>query len=137
MTVILLEETPAVLSVGKLCDDHGGKRINCNMSNFVPFVVPVVHEFLTTPTPTSSSSSSQDSVFDISRYTENPALERSGSMSEKLRGNPLHKPTETENKNRNEGLSHELPDFLQEFRKNLVDERSPLEPQANPESGHP
>ena len=53
----------------------------------------------TTPTPTSSSSSSQDSVFDLSRYTENPVPERSGSMSEELRGNPLHKPTETGNKN--------------------------------------
>ena len=45
------------------------------------------------------------------------------------------KPTETENKNKNEGreevqsdLLHELPDWLQEFGENLVDERSPLEP---------
>ena len=56
VTVVLLEETPAVLSLGKLCQDHGhtyhwtsgqkphltkyGKKINCNMSNSVPFVVP-------------------------------------------------------------------------------------------------
>ena len=55
--VMLLEETPAVLSLGKLCEDHGytyhwttgqnshltkkGKRIDCNFSNDVPFVVPV------------------------------------------------------------------------------------------------
>ena len=50
-------------------------------------------------------------------------------MSEELRGNPLHKSTETENKNKNEGreevqsdLLHELLDWLQEFRENLVDE---------------
>ena len=54
-------------------------------------------------TPTSSSSTSQDSVFDVNRYTDNPAPERSGSTSEELQGNPLHKPTETENKNKNEG----------------------------------
>ena len=49
VTVVLLEETPAVLSLGKLCEDHGytyhwtsgtknGKRIGCNISNCVPFV---------------------------------------------------------------------------------------------------
>ena len=42
-----------------------GKRIDCNVSNYVPFVVPGLSESSssTTPTPTSSSSSSQDSVF--------------------------------------------------------------------------
>ena len=54
--VMLLEETPTVLSLEKLCEDHGfpyhwtsgqkphlirkGKRSDCNISNFVPFVVP-------------------------------------------------------------------------------------------------
>ena len=55
---MFLEEIPAVLSLGKLCElceDHGytyhwtsgskphlirdGKRIDCNVSNYVPFVV--------------------------------------------------------------------------------------------------
>ena len=56
VTVMVLEETPAVLSLGKLCEDHGytyhwtsgqkphltknGKRFICNISNYVPFVVP-------------------------------------------------------------------------------------------------
>ena len=55
----------------------------------------------------------------------------------------MHEPTETENNNKNEGhegvqcdLLHELPDWLQEFRENLVDERSPSEPRRNPEPGH-
>ena len=55
-TVQLLEETPALPSLGKLCSEHGcsyewqngeaprltqnGKTINCLMDNFVPFVVP-------------------------------------------------------------------------------------------------
>ena len=117
VTVLLLEKTPAVLSLGKLCEDHGytyhwtsgqkphliknGKRIDCNISNYVPFVVLGVSTSSSTkPTPASSSSSSQDSVFDVGRYTENPVPERSRSTSEELRGNPMHKPTETENKNK-------------------------------------
>ena len=114
--VMLLEETPAVLSLGTLCEDHGntyhwtggqkphltknGKRIDCNFSNDVPFVVPGLSTSpFASSTPTSSTSSSQDSVFDVSRYTENPVIERSGSTSEELRRNPLHRSTETENKN--------------------------------------
>ena len=59
--VTFLEETLAVLSLGKLCEDHGythhwssgqkphlirnGKRIDCNIFNYVPFVVPSLLEF--------------------------------------------------------------------------------------------
>ena len=55
--VMLLKETSAVLSLEKLCKDHGytyhwisgqkphlirnGKRIDCSFSNYVPFVVLV------------------------------------------------------------------------------------------------
>ena len=55
LTVKVLEHTPAVLSLGKLCDEHGysyewingqkphliknGIRIQCNTENFVPIVV--------------------------------------------------------------------------------------------------
>ena len=118
--VLLLEETPTLLSLGKLCDDHGytchwtsgqqphltkkDKRIDCNISNCVPFVVPGLStsSSSTTPSPTSSISSSQDSVFEVRRYTENPVPERSGSTSEGLRGNSLHRSTETENKKKME-----------------------------------
>ena len=71
VTVMLLEETPAVLSLGKLCEDHGytyhwtsgqkthltkkGKRIDCNISNYVPFVVSGLSpSSSTTPTPCES-----------------------------------------------------------------------------------
>ena len=56
LTMKVIEETPAVLSLGKLCDEHGysyewvncqkphliknGIRIQCNTENFVPIVVP-------------------------------------------------------------------------------------------------
>ena len=82
VTVMLLEETPAVLSLGKLSEDRGydnhwtsgqrphftknGKRIDCNISNCVPFVVPGTSTSSSTkPTLTFSTSSSQDSVFDV------------------------------------------------------------------------
>ena len=117
-----------------------GKRIDCNISNYVPFVAPGFSTSSSaTPTPTSSSSSSQDCVFDVNRYTENPVPERSGSSSEEPRGNPLHESTETENKNKNEGreevqsdLLHDLRDWLQDFKENVVDESSPSEPRRNP-----
>ena len=81
-------------------------------------------------------------TLDVNRYTEHPLPERSGCTSEELRGDPLHEPTETENKNKNEGreevqrdISHELPDWLQEIRENLVDESTSTEPWRNPEQG--
>ena len=152
MTVMLLEDTPAVLSLGKLCEDHGhtyhwssgqkphltkkGKRINCNISHYVPFIVPGLStSSSTSSSPTSSTSSSQETVIG----TENPATEGSEIMSEESRGNLLHGPAEIENTNKNDDdeelrseLLRDLPGWLQEFKENLVDERSPLEPRGNP-----
>ena len=70
LTMKVLENTPAVLSLGKLCDENGysyewingqkphliknGIRIQCNTENFVPIVVPGFS--------TSSSSSSHPST---------------------------------------------------------------------------
>ena len=79
VTVMLLEETPAVLSLGKLCEDHGktyhwtsvqkphltknGKRMHCNTADFVPFVVPGLStSSSTSSSPASSTSSSQDTI---------------------------------------------------------------------------
>ena len=114
--------------------------IDSNISNYVPFVVPSLSA--STPSPTSPSSSSKESVFDVNRYTENPVPQRSGSTSGELRGDPPHETTETENNNKNgeseevqRDISHELPDWLQEFRENLVDESTSREPWGNPEQG--
>ena len=66
--VMLLQETPAVLSLEKLCDEHGytyhGKKFDCNISNHVPFIVPGISASSSSPTPssTSSPSSSQESA---------------------------------------------------------------------------
>ena len=71
VTVPLLKETPAVLSLGKLCSEHGcsyewkngktpkltkdGKTFTCTMDNFVPLVVPGLSS-------SSSSSSASTSI---------------------------------------------------------------------------
>ena len=98
VTVMLLDETPAVLSLGKLCEDRGytyhwtsgqkphltkkGKRIDCNIANYVPFVVPGLStSSSTSSSPASSTSSSQDTVISA----ENPATERSEIVSEESR----------------------------------------------------
>ena len=75
--VMLFEETPAVLSLGKLCEDLGYthhwtsgqkphvtqncKKINCNIANYVPFYVPgLATSSSTSSSPASSTSSSQE-----------------------------------------------------------------------------
>ena len=77
--VMLLVDTPAVLSLWTLYDDHGytyhwtsgqkphlsknGKKISCNTWNYVPFVVPGLWTSSSTSSPpTSSTSSSQETV---------------------------------------------------------------------------
>ena len=57
-----------------------------------------------------------------------------------LREDPLHETTETdppppkrESKEVQRDISHELPDWLQEFSQNLVDESTTTEPWRNPE----
>ena len=55
---------------------NNAKRIDCHKNNYAPFVVPGLStSSSTTPTP-APSSSSQDSLFDASRYTENPVSEK-------------------------------------------------------------
>ena len=87
VTVMLLGQSPAVLSLGKLCVEYRkspkkSKRIDYSISNYVPFVVPGLStNSSTSPSPTSSTSLTQDSVLDIGRYTEKSVPERSGSTS--------------------------------------------------------
>ena len=115
--VMLLEETLEVLSLGELCEDHGytyhwtsgrkpqltkkGKTIDCNITNYVPFVVPGLSASSSSPSSssTSSPSSSQEST---SADRENrdiliPVSKRSRGTDGELQGNPLHESTETEN----------------------------------------
>ena len=155
VTVVFLEETPAVLSLGKPCGDHGytyhwtrgQKPHSPKMARDLIAIYQTMYHSLslglstsssTSSTPTSSTSSSKDSVSD----TEHPAAERSGSVSVESRRNPLPKPEEIKNTNKNEDgevqsdLLHDLPDWLQEFRENLVGENVPIEPRGDPSPGH-
>ena len=100
VTVMLLENTPAVLSLGKLCEEFRysylwtsgqkphlikkGDKIHCNTSNHVPFVVPGLSTS-SSSSSTSPTSSSKETVTD----TEIPATSRSEKASEdsSARGN--------------------------------------------------
>ena len=98
LTLKVLENTPAVLSLGKLCDENGysyewingQKRIQCDTENFVPIVVPGLstsssssshHSTSMTPSrqendhPTSSSSSSTSPTMTVSSDSETRAQE--------------------------------------------------------------
>ena len=85
LTMKVTENTPAVLSLGKLCDENGysyewingqkphlikdGIRIICNTENFVPTVVPGL----------SSSSSTSSSTLRTSMKQESPSSSSSSS----------------------------------------------------------
>ena len=106
-TLMLLENTLAVLSLGKLCEEcwysyhwtsgqkpyliKNGKKINFDTSDRVPFVVPG----LSTSSSSSSTSPTQETVTD----TEIPATRRAEKVSEEssARGNSWHESTEIEN----------------------------------------
>ena len=77
LTMKVLENTPAVLSLGKLCDENGysyewingqkphliknGIRIPCNTENFVPIVVPGLSSSSSVSSSTSRTPSRQES----------------------------------------------------------------------------
>ena len=77
LTMKVLENTPAVLSLGKLCDENGysyewingqkphliknGIRIPCSTENFVPIVVPGLSSSSSGSSSTSKTPSRQES----------------------------------------------------------------------------
>ena len=77
LTMKVLDNTPAVLSLGKLCDENGysyewingqkphliknGIRIQCNTENFVPIVVPGLSSSSSGSSSTSRTPSRQES----------------------------------------------------------------------------
>ena len=181
----VLEDTPAVLSLGKLCDEHGysnewingqkphliknGIRIQCNTENFVPIVVPGLTASSSsrfpsstsmTPSkidhPSSSSSSSTSPTMTVTSDSENrakadmcetgsdPASVSSSHVERKERGDPLTKPTknpkpkkiENHEKEHGDPLCSDIPEWLQEFRENLVDDRVPERRDSHASSSH-
>ena len=179
LTMKVLENTPAVLSLGKLCDENGysyewingqkphliknGIRIICNTENFVPIVVPGLSSSSSGSSSTSrifmkqesrssssSSSSSSPTVSEIQiREREdatnsdtspvpvsNSVDDRSGKPDE-TQANKIQKRNEKETTiERCNSLDSEIPEWLQEFRENLVDDEIPLQGGSDASSSH-
>ena len=119
VTVQILEDMPAVLSLGEFCEEHdcsyewangqkpqltkNGKIIVCNTANFVPIVVSGL-------STVSSTSSPKDSSGGIS---PSPAIQRSDdthAQSSRNQGDP----TKTKNNNNSQASNvGDLPDWLE------------------------
>ena len=105
VTGMLLEDTPAVLSLGSSVRIMGIPTTGPVAENHISPIWAIyklcairshqfIYEFLyNTHTYLLIIFITQDSVVDVKRNTENPVPERSGSTIEELRGDPLHKPT--------------------------------------------
>ena len=160
----VLENTPGVLSLGKLCDENGhscewingqkphliknGIRIPCNTENFVPVVVPGLSSSSSGSSSTSrtlsrqeshcssssSSSSSSPTVSEVQTREREDQIEsdispvhvsttvddRSGRLDDN-QANKNPKPNKKESKKeQSDPLCSEIPEWLQEFRENLV-----------------
>ena len=181
LTMKVLENTQAVLSLGKLCDGNGysyewisgqkphfiknGIRIICNTENFVPIVVPglissssasssSLRTLMKQESHSSSSSLSSPSSLAVgeipvregedapnSDISPVPVSELVDDRTEKpveTQGNKIPKPkkqeTTIERGNRC-GVS-EIPEWLQEFRENLVDDEIPSQGSSHASSSH-
>ena len=96
LTMKVLENTPAVLSLGKLCDEKGysyewingqkphliknGTRIQCNTESFVPIVVPGL-------SASSSSGSDQSTLRTLSSHCSTSSSSSSSSPTVTSSGN--------------------------------------------------
>ena len=134
VTVQILDDTPALLSLGMLYDEHGythewaigqkphmtkdGKKIICKTENFVPLVVPG----LSSNSGTSSSFTSLPQ--DSSSTSSCPATERCDELAP---GN-WHDSPKTQNKNKKRDINRasearlrDLPEWSKKFKENLQD----------------
>ena len=168
LTMKVLENTPAVLSIGKLCDENGysyewingqkphliknGIRIICNTENFVPIVVPGLSSSSsgsssTSRTPmkqeshsSSSSSSSSSSPTVISPVPVSNSVDDRSVQPDETQANetPKTNKKETTIERGNPLCSDdpEIPEWLQEFRENLVDDEIPLQGGSHASSSH-
>ena len=97
LTMKVLENTPAVLSLGKLCDENGysyewingqkphltedGIRIICNTENFVPIVVPGLSSSSSASSSTLRTPIKQESHYSSSSSSSSPSSPTVGDMS--------------------------------------------------------
>ena len=183
LTMKVLDKTPAVLSLGKLCDENGysyewingqkphlikdGIRIICNTENFVPIVVPGLSSSSSASSSTSRTPMEQESR-SSSSSSSSPSSPTVGEISVREREDVINsdispvpvsefvddrtgKPVETQaneipNSNRKDTTiergdplcsdDSEIPEWLQEFRENLVDDEIPLRGGSHASSSH-
>ena len=160
LTMKVLENTPAVLSLGKLCDENGyscgwinGQKPHL-IKNFVQIVVPGLSISSSgssstsriplrqeSHSPSSSSSSSSPAVSETSVREKEDATNREISpvpvselvddgsgQPEEIQTNKIPKPNKKETTmERRNPYDSEIPEWLQEFRENLVDDEIPLQ----------
>ena len=168
LTMKVLENTPAVLSFGKLCDENGysyewingqkphlikdGIRIICNTENFVPIVVPGLSSSSSassaisrTPIKQESDSSSSSSSSLSSPTVGEICLFKKGKVhltdispvpESKLIDDRSGKPEETTTARGDPCGNSEIPEWLQEFRENLVDDEILLQGGSHASSSH-
>ena len=164
VTVQLLEETPAILSLGKLCKDHGysfewvsgqeprltreGKSIICKTDNFVPLVVPGLSvNSGSSSFPTSlpqeslrhrsspSRAPSSSSSRSVFERSDEQATRRLGQESLKIQN---QRKKRDDKKDANDPLA-DLPFWLEDFKDDLVDAELPAPAHSSRETdlGHP
>ena len=180
LTMKVLENTPAVLSLGNLCDENGysyewingqkphliknGIRIPCNTENFVPIVVlglsssssgssstsrtPSRQESHCSPSSSSSSSSPTVSEIqtreredqtesDISPVPVSTTVDERSGRPDDNQANKIPKTNKKESKReQSDPLCSEIPEWLQEFRENLVDDEIPVHGDSHASSSH-
>ena len=154
----ILEDTLAVLSLGELCDDHGysyewtngqkpcliknGVRKQCDTENCVPTVVPIYRPLPRKPHLVQHPRRHyrrkaqaqhllqhqlnvrvRTSKYGAARRLTQPQTQKPNKHEdhEQERWNPSHS---------------EIPEWLQEFRGNLVDERAPELRDSHASSSH-
>ena len=165
LTMKVLDNTPAVLSLGKLCDENGysyewingqrphliknGIRIPCNTENFVPIVVPGLSSSSSGSSSTSktllkqeshsssssSSSSSSPTVSEIQVREREDRIDISPVHVSNLVDDRSGQPEETTIE-RGNSLNSDIPEWLQEFRENLVDNEIPVHGGSHASSSH-
>ena len=138
-TVQILEDTPAVLSLGKLCEEHGysfelssgqkpqltknGMIILCSTENIVSYFVPGLS------TGSSSSSARLSSTLlaqamsgEISPSTAIQRSDDTHARASRNRGDPIRTKNKNKNKDNNQASSNrmrDLPEWLVECTENL------------------
>ena len=120
LTMKVLENTPAVLSLGKLCDENGysyewingqkphlikdGIRIICNTENFVPIVVPGLSSSSSGSSSTSRTPMKQESYSSSSSSSSSsPTVISPVPVSEFVddrTGKPVGNPSQRNSKNK-------------------------------------